>query len=61
MPTPMVATSHPSAASDLARLAVPLVIVTASIIAALWIDHGAVAIHGDDAGASSAAAQEASP
>jgi hypothetical protein len=59
MPTPLVATSHPSAASDLARLSIPLAIVAASIVAALWIDRGATMTVSDATAAPAASAQAA--
>jgi hypothetical protein len=59
MPSPLVATSHPSAASDLARLAIPLAIVTASIVAALWIDRGATITVSDATAAAPAASARA--
>jgi len=43
MPAQLVTAPHPSAASDLVRLAIPVSLVAASIIVALWIDHGSMA------------------
>jgi hypothetical protein len=61
MHSPLVATSHPSAVSDLARLAIPLAIITASIVAALWIDRGALVTADNSPGASSASVQQTAP
>lgn len=34
---------HPSAASDLVRLAIPIVLIAAAVAGAMWIDRGAPA------------------
>jgi hypothetical protein len=51
---------HASAASDLARLSIPLLIITASIVTALWIDHGSVGA-ADEASGAAPSAQVATP
>lgn len=62
MPAPLVTAPHPSAASDLVRLAIPVSLVAASIIAALWIDHGSMVMADEASGATPAASvQTATP
>lgn len=38
MPSPAASTSHPSPVADLARLAIPIVLIALAVAATLWID-----------------------
>jgi hypothetical protein len=62
MHAPLIAAPHPSAASDLVRLAIPVSLIAASIIAALWIERGSMAAADEASGATPApSAQGANP
>lgn len=47
--------THTSPAADFARLAVPLTVIAAAIVATLWIDRGGLAVAQDAAGESPSA------
>jgi hypothetical protein len=49
------AAAHRSQSADFARLAVPLVVIAAAIVATLWIDRGGFSVADETSGAAPAA------